>query len=276
MKHARQLLWFGLLAASLFATAGHTQGPRFRRTRSRPDRSAYPMWEIDRHFKDDVFTFVRIQYDVVGRVPDGRWDNDYPDADLNLSYRLQQLTSLKVDPNGRVLRLTDPELLDYPFAFMLGVRDVYFSEAEVVALRQYLTNGGFLMVDDFWTPAEWRHIKGQMKRVLPNVEPRELTLDHPIFHIVYDLKEIPQVPSIQAWKRGWSFEYWHGDPEGDEGPHFRGYFDDRGRLMALMCQNNDLCDGWEREGENHEYFEKYSEKFSYPIGINIICYAMTH
>lgn len=29
---------------------------------------------------------------------------DYPDADLNLSWRLQQLTSLRTDPDGRVLR----------------------------------------------------------------------------------------------------------------------------------------------------------------------------
>ena len=34
--------------------------------------------------------------------------NDYPDADLNLSFRLQQLTSMKVDLDGRVLKLYQP------------------------------------------------------------------------------------------------------------------------------------------------------------------------
>ena len=92
----------------------------------------------------------------------------------------------------------------------------------------------------------------------------------------YDLKQKPQAPSIQAWRRGWDFEYWHGDPRGDEGPHFWGYFDDSGRLMMLLCHNNDLCDGWEREGEDSEYFHQYSEKWSYPMGINIITYVMTH
>ena len=46
--------------------------------------------------------------------------------------------------------------------------------------------------------------------------------------------------------------------------------------MALFCHNNDIGDGWEREGENLEYFRNYSERVSYPLGINIVTYAMTH
>ena len=46
--------------------------------------------------------------------------------------------------------------------------------------------------------------------------------------------------------------------------------------MALLCHNTDIGDGWEREGEDHEYLEKYSVKVSYPLGINILVYAMTH
>ena len=39
---------------------------------------------------------------------------------------------------------------------------------------------------------------------------------------------------------------------------------------------NDIGDGWEREGENHAYFEKFSEKKAYPIGINLVIYLLTH
>ncbi len=244
--------------------------------RRQPDRSDYPEWDIESSFKHDVFTFARVQYDSPGTVIDGRWNNDYPDSDWNFSYRLQQLTSLKVDPNGRVLRLSDPAIFDYPFLYMLGARDVVHSEADIANLRRYLLNGGFLMVDDFWAPQEWRDLYRQMKRVFPDREPRELQLDHPIFHIVYEFREKPMVPSIQAWREGWEFEYWHGDPEGDEEPHFWGFFDDNDRLVALLCHNNDIGDGWEREGEETEYFTRYSEKWSYPLGINIVTYALTH
>jgi hypothetical protein len=49
------------------------------------------------------------------------WDNDFPDCDWNFSARLHELTSLDVDPNGKVVRLTDPELFDYPFLYMSNV-----------------------------------------------------------------------------------------------------------------------------------------------------------
>ena len=52
--------------------------------------------------------------------------------------------------------------------------------------------------------------------------------------------------------------------------------DDKGRLMAIICHNTDLGDGWEREGEDPWYFKEFSEKKAYPMGINIVTYAMTH
>ncbi len=58
--------------------------------------------------------------------------------------------------------------------------------------------------------------------------------------------------------------------------HYKGIYDDKGRLMAIICHNTDLGDGWEREGEDEEYFHEFSEKKSYPMGINIVTYAMTH
>ena len=129
------------------------------RPRRLPSRSEFPTWEIEREFKHDVFTFVRIQYDSFG--PFGwwdRWDNDYPDGDWNFSYRLQELTSLEVAPNSKVIRFSDPELFDYPFVYMAGVQTITLSRQEQCALRRYLLNGGFVMMDDFWSPEGWAHV----------------------------------------------------------------------------------------------------------------------
>ncbi len=241
-----------------------------------PDRSEYPMWQVEPAFKHDAFTFVRIRYDSYRNQAFGGWANDYPDCDWNFSIRLRELTSLNVDPNGRVLRLTDPELADFPFAYMSNPGEIILSDDELLALRKYLRNGGFLMVDDFWAIQEWSHLRAVMHQVLPAVQPRELTTDHELFHMVYDLRVKPQVPSIRAWSVGDTFEHWHGPTGGDEEPHFWGYFDEANRLMALFCHNNDIGDGWEREGDNKEYFEKYSVPVSYPLGINIISYSLTH
>ena len=58
--------------------------------------------------------------------------------------------------------------------------------------------------------------------------------------------------------------------------HFRAIFDDKDRIMVLICQNTDLGDGWEREGDNEYFFHEFSETKAYPMGINIIFYMMTH
>jgi hypothetical protein len=270
------LIWALALLALLGAGAGFAQGARGRMP-NRATRDAPPTWTLPEHFQHDVFTFVRIQYDSAGSARRGsNWDNDFPDCDWNFSARLHQLTSLQVDPRGKVIRLTNPELFDYPFIYMSNIGAMRLREDEVLALRRYLLSGGFLMADDFWAPASWRNVQAEMKRVFPDRKPRELNDDHPIFHLIFDLKGKPQVPSIFAWRDGHTFEYWHGDPQGDEAPHFWGLFDDRDQLMALLCHNNDIGDGWEREGEDQEYFRLYSERVSYPLGINIVMYAMTH
>lgn len=270
-RKTRRTFWRNVGIAICLSLVTATAVAQYGGRRGRaPNREDYPLWDETPGFEKDEFTFVRIRYNG------GGWANDFPDADWNFSYRLQQLTSFKVDPDGLILELTDPELFNYPFIFMSNVQGMYLSREEISALRTYLLRGGFLMADDFWTKRAWRHVKSQMKEVFPNREPVELTLDHKIFHMVYDLKEIPRIPSIKAWEQGHMFEYWHGDPQGDPDPHYYGYFDDDGRMMAIFCHQADVGDGFEREGENREYFEKFSVKVSYPFGINIVTYAMTH
>ena len=52
-------------------------------------------------FKEDVFTFARLIFDAdySGALGGPRpWDDDSPEADLNLTFRLFQVTSLKIRP----------------------------------------------------------------------------------------------------------------------------------------------------------------------------------
>ena len=253
-------------------------GRRYRGYRSAPpdpavDRRGVPDWEVDQNFKSDLFTFVRIRYQSVrGRYG---WATDYPDSDLNFPFRLQQLTSMKVAPTPKVLELTDDELFDHPFIYLIEPGGLEFTEPEVLALRRYLLNGGFLMVDDFWGEDEWENLAHEMKRVFPDRDPVELPLDHQIFHCVYDLKEKPQVPSINVARRYQGTDITWERYDARE-PHYRALFDDKGRMMAIICHNTDLGDGWEREGEDPWYFNEFSQKKSYPMGINIVTYAMTH
>ena len=241
------------------------------------DRDGVPNWEVDPHFKKDVFTFVRLRFhsNYDRNIAPGRpltWVTDFPDSDLNFPFRLQQMTSLKVDPDGKRIAITDESLFSYPFVYMLEVGMLEFTNEEVAILRRYLLNGGFLMIDDHWGLSAQRNFKEQMARVFPDRPLQELPLEHPIFHCVFDLKALPQIPGIEAWER----RHLTYEKDDDPLPHYRSIFDDKGRMMLIECANTDLGDGWEREGINEEFFHLFSEKQAYPMGINIIFYAMTH
>jgi Domain of unknown function (DUF4159) len=273
-----RLVALAVVVVTAAGTLAIAQRGRGYRREFRPgdavDRGGVPEWKNDEQFKDDVLIFTRVRYKSWeggwgGRG--GKWATDYPDADLNLSYRLQQLTTVESDPNGRVIELTDDALFDSPLIYLVEPGRMYLEEDEVLALRKYCLNGGFLWVDDFWGEDEWDNFYENIKRVFPNREPEELPLAHPIFHCVYDLKVKPQIPSIHAWLAGHTTERWDAQES-----HYRAIKDDKGRIMALICHNTDIGDGWEREGMDPGYFKEYSEKYSYPMGINIVTYAMTH
>jgi hypothetical protein len=266
--------------------AGFLAFGQFRGDFLRFDRGEVPLWENPKRFESDVFTFIRIKYSAGGRLRrwgnggPGTWWIDYPDGELNLSFRLQQLTSIKVNPlhpnlSDYAIELTDPRLPNYPFIYIVEPGDLMFSEEEVEALRRYLFGGGFLLVDDFWGEDEWDNFYREIKRVFPNREPQELPIEHPIFNCVFPVREKPQIPNVRlgtmSQYHGRTWEQWDAKE-----PHFRAIYDDKQRIMVMICHNTDLGDGWEREGENEYYFREFSEKKAFPLGINIIFYAMTH
>ena len=237
-----------------------------------------PTWTNAPGFENDVFTFVRMKRaSAPYRYSGGPWDTDTPDSDLNLSYRLQQVTSLKVDPNGLFLRLTDEELADYPFIYMVEPGSLELNDEEAVALRNYLLNGGFLMLDDFWGEREWAGMAEQMKKVFPNRDFVELPLDHQLYQCVLHIQSKGQVPNVWLGTQS-EFDPQHVTWERPDATvvHHRAIFDDKGRMIVIATHNTDNGDGWEWEGDNHYYFEHFSEKIAYPLAINIIFYAMTH
>jgi hypothetical protein len=244
-----------------------------------------PMWTNHPSFSRDTFTFVRIIY---GRKNDGRvsysggsWITDFPDSDLNLSFRLQQMTSIKVDPHGRILRLTDPDLFNYPWVYMVEPGRMEFKEDEVPVLRKYLLNGGFLLADDFWGELQWQNFETEIKRVFPERTFVDLPMEHPIFNCVFPLKGPKNALQVPNGRTGIRTQYGMPTWEVHDGEqcvdvHVRAMLDDKGRVMIIALHNTDNGDGWEREGENDYFFHRFSENISFPLGINIIFYAMTH
>jgi hypothetical protein len=139
---------------------------------------------------------------------------------------------------------------------------------EAARLRAYLLRGGFLMVDDFHGGWEWSSFVASMQKVFPDRPIIEIPEDDEAFHVIYDLDQKIQIPSLQFVYSGVTWE------KGGVTPHWRGIYDDDGRLMVAINFNMDLGDAWE-----HADWPEYPEKMTalaYRFGINYLIYAMTH
>ena len=220
------------------------------------------------------FTFGRVVYQSGGRFfrgfgYGGRWAVDYPSADANVIRVLRSITTLKIN-EPKAIELTDPELFEIPFLYILEVGALQFSREEADALREYLLRGGFMMVDDFHGARQWAVWESQIKKVFPDRSIKEIPSDHSVFHCYYDFDEYPLVPGIVTI---WNTTNYERDGA-VYGHHCRGIFDDKGRLMVLINWNVDLGDGWE-----HAADPIYPRRFSvlaYRLAVNYAIYAMTH
>ncbi|MFN7913967.1 MAG: DUF4159 domain-containing protein [Vicinamibacterales bacterium] len=234
---------------------------------------------------DGQFNFCRAYFESDRREKQG-WGTDYPGADLNFSTRLAELTKVPVKrvlqgtemvPDAVVVRLTDDWLFKCSFLLMEDAGTARFSEAEVERLRAYLLKGGFLLSSDYHGSYAKAQFDEEIGRVLPHGEFPIIDLtppDHPIWHTMFGVTRIPQMASIQTWRRSGksTIERWNED---GSPPDVRGIADEKGRLMVVMVHNTDLPDPWEREGEESEYFFRFSPE-AYRVGIDILIYALTH
>jgi hypothetical protein len=232
------------------------------------------------------FNFCRVMFSSDHREKQG-WRTDYPGADINFSIRVSELTKINVtmqndsseipEPDAVVVRLTDDALYQCPFIFMEDAGTLRFLPAEVPRLRDYLLKGGFLLVSDYHGSWAQEQFDEEIARVLPRSAFPIVDLtppyDHPLWTTMFNVTQLPQMASINTWRRtGDVIERWN---ENAAPPNARAIADDQGRLMVLMVHNTDLPDPWEREGEDKDYFYRFSPD-AYAAGINILIYSMTH
>lgn len=206
-----------------------------------------------------------------GRAFPGYWTMDYPRSDRHLLEGVRRLTRIDARAVEQVVSLdgTD-EIYNYPVIYGVEVGHWRLEERHAKQLREYLLRGGFLMVDDFHGADEWNIFTSGMSRVFPDRPIVDIPNSDPIFHVLYDLEDRFQIPGAQYFETGLIYE------KGDSGkiPHWRGIYDDKGRLMVAICHNMDLGDAWEHSDEPR-YLEKWAS-LAYRIGMNYFVYDLTH
>ena len=225
---------------------------------------------------DGRFTFVRLNYQT---APGGywyggwpAWAHGYPLAEQNLMRIMNEISLLgaRVDEINTV-PLDDPELFQYPIAYIIEVGWWTLRETEVAALRAYLLKGGFVIVDDFKIQGfgggfgngggGWPVFEQNMNRVLPGVRFFEMDASHPIYHAFFEIGSLDIVP--QAYNAG--------------RPIFRGVYEDNDptkRLMMIINYNTDISQFWEWSGTGLRPIDDTNE--AYKLGVNYVMYGMTH
>ncbi|MBI4461174.1 MAG: DUF4159 domain-containing protein, partial [Acidobacteria bacterium] len=126
--------------------------------------------------------------------------------------------------------------------------------------REYLSRGGFAMIDDFDSQGNLDHFLSQMKKVFPERGFAEMAIEHPIFHTFFEIPTLDIEPPYQARDGG--------------RPTFYGYFDGRGRLSMIICHNNDVGDFWEWIDQPRYPLQPSTEALRF--GINFFVHALTH
>jgi hypothetical protein len=260
----------------------------------------YPAWEYNNfplphdHLVPGEWTFARLMYPTSPVYVDWQstanqqydwhdgntnWTIDYPRSDRHLAQAVRRLTRIDGKSAEQPINLeADDDVFNYPWLYAVEVGHWELTEQMVVKFREFLDRGGFFMCDDFHGTKEWEVFIHCMKRIIPDRQIVDIPLDDPINHTVYDINERYQIPGAQFEDPPYSIcEKCRTNPRwgtGGDDPHFRGIYDDHGRLIAVMTHDNDLGDSWENADD-----PKYPEKFSWlgmRIGINYIVYAMTH
>jgi hypothetical protein len=197
----------------------------------------------------------------------GAWRTDYADAEFHVMQGIGRFTavdsaSVDIDGNGgRLITLSDERVFDYPWLYAVEVGQWYLDEDEAALLREYLDRGGFLMVDDFWGEYEWEIFTDSIRRVFPDRRIEELGEDHELLHVLYDLDQRTQIPGRGGQRPGTV-------------PHWRGIFDDDGRLMVAINFNMDMGDAWEHADD--PWYPEPMTALAYRFAVNYLIYSMTH
>ena len=252
-----------VLAFAIAATSAVVFAQDFFGRRRRQPMEVYGNVEYDAKL-----TFVRIRFDSGlggygrrGSRGEPPWAHDYPTADLHLMKILEELTIASPRTDGsNVLTLDDPELFNYPIAYLSEPGLWSPTDEEAAGLRNYLLKGGFMIFDDFRGP-DMANLDRQMRRVLPEARWIPIEQTHPIFDSFFEIQNF----HFGYYAQEFGQETYYGLFEQNDVTR---------RLMAIAGHNQDLGEYWEYSDTGMIPIDLSNE--AYKFGVNYFIYGLTH
>ena len=191
---------------------------------------------------------ARVQYEG-----GGDWYAN-PSSLPNLIGAIAERTALPIERAEAKVTFTDSALFDFPFLHITGHGEMKLSEIEVKRLREYLTRGGFLHVDDNYGLDD--SFRREITRVFPDRPLVDVPHTHPIYHLVYDFENGP--PKVHEHD---------GKPAKGMGIFIGN------RLAVYYTFSADLGNGWEDVGTYPDPPMLHEQAIR--LGVNLFTYAVT-
>jgi hypothetical protein len=242
----------------------------------------YYQFETPPDWKDNAeFAFARMmfpggwndgyrgRFDGDWRLGNTLWTQDYPRADRHFSQAVRRLTRISTRSVEQPINLDEDEEFDWPWLYAVQVGEWGITPKQGKEMREYLLRGGFFAADDFHGNVERQVFEQSMKLVFPERPIVDIPNDDPIFHVVYDLNDRVQIPGQAHIRAGCK-----NCNDGGVGAHWRGIYDDKGRVMIAISYNSDMGDAW--EWADDPYYPEKAASLAIRIGVNYIVYSMTH
>src|SRR5688572_4053878 len=207
------------------------------------------------HRRRADFTFTRLQY------TSGDWDVDQR-MPANLLNSLIEYTTVVVDTRERVIPLASSAVYDAPFTYLAGHRLVQFTPKERDVLVRYLSNGGFLFVDDCNHDIDGlfaKSFESQMSALFGPQALQKIPKSHALYRSFFTFNDGPPTSSLEL--NGWGDDLVHD--------YLKAFTVD-GRI-ALLYSNKDYGCEWDYDFRNKRFLAEDNTKF----GVNIVMHAMT-
>jgi len=151
----------------------------------------------------------------------------------------------------------DGDPVKVPVLLFSGSRTIKFSRKELELLRAYVLRGGMIVADSIaGSPYFYQSFRKAMEETFPELAVRVIPLDHPVYHMLYDVREVNYPKNLES-----------------KTPLLEGMYVNS-RIGVLISKYGLGC-GW----DDHEvpllpqavYYDVASAN---KIGVNVIAYAV--
>jgi hypothetical protein len=100
-------------------------------------------------------------------------------------------TNVVANPNLVPVHLESSDLFNFPFSVMTGEGAWSLSDAQRENMRNYLQAGGFIIASAGCSDENWqRSFRQEIAKVFPELQLSNLDMSHPVFHTVYEIKQL--------------------------------------------------------------------------------------